>query len=82
MFWRNNLPFVLTSGQDRPKGANLNKTLHDEGLAFDVRSKHVVRFFLPVLLAEIKEELSFDFDVILEHKGQEQEHIHIEHDPK
>jgi len=82
VFWRYGFDFVITSGQDRPKGADLNKTLHDDGLAFDLRSKHVPRPNLPGLLSDLRHILGEDYDVVLENKGMENEHIHIEHDPK
>lgn len=57
------------------------KSLHDDGLAIDLRSKVVPRAHLDPILAALKESLP-GFDVILEDRGGENEHFHLEHDPK
>lgn len=71
---------TITSADDRVHGPN---SLHPSGNAFDVRTKDILRRDLDSLLTEIKRRLEpLGFDVILEFRNQEQEHIHIEYDPK
>jgi hypothetical protein len=67
------------------EGKHRRGSLHYIGHAFDLRTKH-----LPSLVAKraVANELVArlkplgDFDVIFEHPQQEQEHIHVEYQPK
>lgn len=64
-------------------GQHKHESLHYVGLAADIRSKHIDSDALKdVLLAECREALGRDFDMILESLGKEQEHYHLEFDPK
>lgn len=55
-------------------------SLHYRGLAADLRTKGTGS--ATSLFGDLKNKLQpMGFDVILEFLGQEQEHIHIEHDP-
>jgi hypothetical protein len=59
------------------------KTLHGKGKAFDVRTKTVPRRVLPNLAQTLELRLGpLGFDVILEGRDTDNEHIHIEYDPK
>lgn len=69
---------VITSGDD---GTHKQNSKHYTGDALDFRSKHwggdYDRFLAPIRAA-----LGPDYDVVLESKGLDQEHLHIEYDPK
>ena len=69
---------VLTSCND---GTHKSDSFHYRGEAIDVRTKN---YFgdKNQLRDEIKLRLGADFDVILEDSGGENEHLHIEYDPK
>jgi hypothetical protein len=75
-----NIPFIITSVTD---GKHFTNSLHYKGLAFDLRTKHIQDVESKKTLAkEIKAALGEEFDVVLESLGGEQEHIHVEFDPK
>lgn len=52
-------------------------SLHPAGFAFDLRSGYFTAQQIPLVLASLKESLTIDFDIIFE-----QDHFHIEYDPK
>ena len=69
---------VVTSANDSRHRAD---SLHYRGLAVDLRTKSVPRAQLDALVATIHARLGAEFDVILEYRGGEQEHLHVEFDP-
>lgn len=69
---------VITSANDSTHSA---KSLHYHDLALDLRSKNVPVSVKMRLLKEMKERL-VGYDVILEHFDKENEHFHLEYDPK
>jgi hypothetical protein len=69
---------VLTSVNDSKHGLD---SLHYKGRAGDFRTKDFSGNKL-ALRDAVREALGPDFDVVLEHVGEEQEHIHVEWDPK
>jgi hypothetical protein len=73
------LACVVTSGRD---GKHATNSLHYKDQALDFRTKHVPRARLNDLVSAIREALGPEFDVILESRGKENEHLHVEHDPK
>jgi hypothetical protein len=57
-------------------------SLHPPGFALDLRTKHLEGEGVKrSIVSALKDSLPF-CDVVLEHLDQEQEHIHIEFDPK
>ena len=73
-------PFVITSCNDSTHGLH---SLHYADAAFDFRSKHILKTEeKQQMLSLIKEALTADFDVLLEDAGTDQEHFHLEYDPK
>ena len=68
------LPCVITSASDGVHGPN---SLHYNGLALDIRTRHVLESMLPVIVRDAKNELGEQFDVVLE-----TDHLHVEFDPK
>lgn len=70
---------VLTSGSD---GEHSDRSKHYLGLAIDFRSKHLMRGDKEGVLADLREALIDQFDVLLEARGTVNEHFHIEYDPK
>jgi hypothetical protein len=75
---------VVTGGNERTPAQLLAKpsTLHPSGRALDFRTKHIPMIDKLPLIKRIKEALGAQWDVALEHVGQEQEHAHIEFDVK
>jgi len=72
--------FVITSCNDSTHGLH---SLHYSDAAFDFRSKHISKTEeKQQILNSIKEALTSDFDVLLEEAGTDQEHFHLEYDPK
>lgn len=70
---------VITSANDGTHGAN---SFHYKDGAIDIRTKHLPNTAMKEkILTLIKGRLNQNYDVLLEHLGQEQEHFHIEHDP-
>jgi hypothetical protein len=73
-------PFVITSCNDSTHGIH---SLHYSDSAFDFRSKHISSAEEKQQIVNlIKEALTADFDVLLEELGTDQEHFHLEYDPK
>lgn len=73
---------VITSLKDGKHGAH---SLHQRGglcRAVDLRTKHVQRMDLPMIVSTIKDALGSQYDVILEATGTPNEHLHLEFDVK
>jgi len=69
---------TITSIDDGKHGVG---TKHGKGCAVDFRTKDYKGDKL-VLLALLKAALGKNFDVVLEEEGKDNEHIHVEYDPK
>ena len=66
---------VITSGRDGKHGS---KSLHYAGQALDLRTRHMDDAQITIALRELRNRLEIiGFDVILE-----QDHFHIEYQPK
>jgi hypothetical protein len=76
---RHNIPLVLT---ELTGAKHMEGSLHYKGLAVDLRSKVIPREILDNVVFEIKEALGSQYDVVLEAKDQDNEHMHVEFDPK
>jgi hypothetical protein len=76
IFNRYKIQFVITSIYD---GNHMKGTLHATGQAFDVRTRDMASTegLAKLLTRRIQIILGADWDVILE-----DDHIHIEHDPR
>lgn len=72
-------PVVVTSLKDGKHSAN---SLHYSGMAVDIRSKHLTQEESRKVFFALKNDLGPDYDVLLESEGKENEHLHIEYDPK
>jgi hypothetical protein len=70
---------VVTSCND---GTHKSNSKHYSGNALDFRTKTVPRGLLMGLVASVKASLGTDFDVILESINGDNEHLHVEFDPK
>ena len=71
---------VVTSAND---SKHSDASLHYKGRALDFRTKlERLEGHEQELRDEIKAALGQDFDVVLEALGTENEHVHLEHDPK
>lgn len=69
---------MVTSGVGKKHS---KRSLHYVGYALDYRTKHLSDDVKRKIVKEIQEALPC-CDVVLEHLGEEQEHIHVEYDPK
>lgn len=78
VFMQLGVPCVITSGRD---GIHKPTSLHYQHLALDLRSKHLgdkKKQTLEIL----RHKLGDDYDVLLEYEGKDNEHFHLEYDPK
>lgn len=69
-----NVDLVITALLD---GEHMVGSLHYKGLAFDMRTKHLLKPDRAVVAARLRVALGPEYDVVL-HKT----HIHVEYDPK
>lgn len=76
---RKGVDCVVTVGMD---GQHSIGSEHYTGLALDFRLHNVSQPVRDGLVAEIRDALGPDFDVIWEAAGTENEHLHVEYDPK
>ena len=77
MFTTYGLDCVITSGND---STHKTGSLHYADLAVDLRSKHVPEEDKDAALEQLRAICGPDYDVLLEHRGGEQEHFHVEYD--
>jgi len=77
VFAKHNTECVITSGVGMKHS---KRSLHYVGLALDYRTKGVSDGVVRNILQDLKEALPV-CDIIHEHKGEPQEHLHIEMDP-
>ena len=71
--------FVITEATG---GNHMQKSLHYQGLAVDIRSKHIQdRVTKAKVLFECQDALGEEFDFVFEDSG-DQEHFHMEFDPE
>jgi len=74
VFMRSGSEMTITSISD---GMHMFKSRHFDGAAFDFRIYHLDRKRIDKIIAEIKDGLNQDYDVVLE-----KDHGHIEYQPK
>lgn len=80
VFERYGIGLVITEGTG---GRHMQGSLHYQGLAIDIRSKNIPDTATRTsILIECIEHLGKDFDMILECADTDNEHLHIEFDPK
>lgn len=73
------LDCIVTSGNDK---THSKKSLHYSGRALDFRTKHAGGL-QRAILEKVKNRLThLGFDVLLEDLGKDNEHLHVEYDPK
>lgn len=70
---------MITSGNDSRHSLT---SLHWSGAALDFRSHHIPREILDRVVRRIDRSLGLHFDVLLEQRDQENEHLHIEYQPR
>lgn len=58
------------------------KSKHPLGYAFDLDADQIDPILIPGLLAEVREDLGPDFDILEEAAGTPSHHIHVEFDPE
>lgn len=80
IFSKAGYPCIITSCND---GTHSPNSLHYSDSAFDFRSKQISSTAEKEnILNLVKEALTVDFDVLLEDSGTDNEHFHLEYDPK
>lgn len=70
---------VITSGND---GEHLSFSKHYANAALDFRSKQLMTWQKTVWIARIQKRLGPQYQVLLEHEGKQNEHVHVEYDPR
>lgn len=70
---------LITSGND---SAHMPGSKHYVDRALDFRTKHLTAGMKQMLVVSVRRRLGPDYDVILEDEGGNNEHLHIEWDPK
>lgn len=70
---------VITSAAD---GKHLEGSLHYKGLAIDIRSKDLAPDLKKRVLLEMRNFFGPKYDILLENEGKDNEHYHLEYDPK
>lgn len=78
IYARNNAICTITSAND---STHMAGSLHYAGNALDFRTKNYVAS-KPMLIEAIKEALGPDFDVIFESENTDNEHLHVEYQPR
>ena len=79
VFAKHGYPCVVTSGVGMKHS---KRSLHYVGLALDYRTKHISdNQYKRAIVMSLQTVLPC-CDVVLEHVGQEEEHLHVEMDPK
>ena len=68
---------IVTSVND---GVHKSGSLHYQGRAIDFRSKIYPRERLEHVVAEFRKLYSADYQLLWEHPGQPNEHLHLEYD--
>lgn len=74
IFSKNNQSMTVTSVLD---GQHMKGSKHYQGMAFDIRTYDKKPDVVNYLVQQLKKELDFICDIILE-----KDHIHVEYDPK
>jgi len=69
----------LTSAND---GQHKVGSLHYQDKAWDFRTHHLLPQDKKEIVKALKKRLEPQFDVLFEYEGTENEHVHIEYDPK
>lgn len=70
---------VITSANDSTHSA---KSLHFKDGAIDIRSKILSDSQKDYVLSEMKRRLNNSYDILLENRGTDNEHYHLEYQPK
>jgi hypothetical protein len=68
---------LITSGND---GTHMKGSRHFSGDALDVRSKHLTDQQLTALVRVVRRRLGTGYQVLVEHRKQANEHLHVEKD--
>lgn len=82
IYQQNGYTCVITSAND---SVHKPGSLHYHGLALDFRTKNIDQFYATsktLLVASVSKALGPDFQILLEAAGTDNEHMHVEYDPK
>lgn len=74
VYENNGFEFIITEGTG---GSHMEGSKHYDGLAIDIRTRHVAEHLRKQLADSIRRQLTDDYDVVLHST-----HIHLEFDPK
>ena len=72
---------IITSGSEQSTKHSAT-SLHYSGNAADIRSRTILDVAKQTIIDIFKEDMTIDFDLILEGEGTENEHFHLEYQPK
>jgi hypothetical protein len=78
IYQRNNVLCTITSAND---STHMVGSLHYSGCALDFRTKNYASS-KALLVEQIKTALGDDFDVVFEGQDTDNEHLHVEYQPK
>ena len=82
LFEHYNLDCIITSMHDGTHGANSLHSRDGKCRAIDYRTKHIPNAVTKtMLLDDIREALGSNYDVVFEHEGEANEHLHVELGP-
>ncbi len=80
LFKAERVDLVVTAALD---GVHMAKSLHYQGLAVDLRSKHLQDDITRSrVLAGMRQALTMEYQILFENPGTVNEHYHIEFDPQ
>lgn len=79
VFSHHNANCVITCGSN---GKHSRASKHYSGNALDYRSRHLLESEKDIVLRDLKASLGKDYDAILEAQNTDNEHFHVEYDPK
>lgn len=76
---QHNMSAVISAGED---GKHQTSSKHYIGQALDFRTKHLGSTLRDALVSDLKQAAGENYDIVVEDVGGDNEHGHMEYDPK